>query len=57
VIDARKKPSLPEELVVRDDIAKLVDSTLARILPERHLILVPSWGNASSTGSSKLDLF
>jgi 4-hydroxybenzoate decarboxylase subunit C len=25
VIDARKKPSLPDELVVRDDIAKLVD--------------------------------
>lgn len=25
VIDARKKPSLPEELVVREDIAKLVD--------------------------------
>jgi len=26
VIDARKKPSLPDELIVRDDIAKLVDS-------------------------------
>jgi UbiD family decarboxylase len=25
VIDARKKPSLPDELIVRDDIAKLVD--------------------------------
>jgi UbiD family decarboxylase len=25
VIDARKKPSLPDELVVRDDIARLVD--------------------------------
>jgi UbiD family decarboxylase len=26
VVDARKKPSLPDELIVRDDIARLVDS-------------------------------
>ena len=33
VIDARKKPSLPDELVVRDDIAKLVDSRWREYFP------------------------
>lgn len=33
VIDARKKPSLPEELVVRDDIAKLVDRRWSEFFP------------------------
>ena len=33
VIDARKKPGLPEELVVRDDIAKLVDGRWREYFP------------------------
>jgi hypothetical protein len=33
VIDARKKPSLPEELIVRDDIAKLVDRRWREYFP------------------------
>jgi UbiD family decarboxylase len=33
VIDARKKPSLPDELVVRDDIAKLVDRRWGEYFP------------------------
>jgi len=34
VIDARKKPSLPDELVVRDDIAKLVDRRWREYFPD-----------------------
>jgi 4-hydroxybenzoate decarboxylase subunit C len=34
VIDARKKPSLPDELVVRDDIAKLVDRRWREYFPK-----------------------
>ena len=34
VIDARKKPSLPDELVVRDDIAKLVDNRWREYFPK-----------------------
>ncbi|MGQ0762645.1 MAG: UbiD family decarboxylase [Acidobacteriota bacterium] len=34
VIDARKKPSLPDELVVRDDIAKMVDSRWREYFPK-----------------------
>jgi len=33
VIDARKKPSLPDELVVRDDIAKTVDERWREYFP------------------------
>lgn len=33
VIDARKKPSLPDELVVRDDIKKLVDDRWREYFP------------------------
>ena len=33
VIDARRKPSLPDELVVRDDIAKLVDRRWREYFP------------------------
>jgi UbiD family decarboxylase len=33
VIDARKKPSLPDELVVRDDIAQLVDRRWREYFP------------------------
>ena len=33
VIDARKKPGLPEELVVRDDIAELVDGRWREYFP------------------------
>jgi UbiD family decarboxylase len=33
VIDARKKPSLPDELIVRDDIAKLVDRRWSEYFP------------------------
>ena len=33
VIDARKKPSLPDELVVRDDIARLVDRRWREYFP------------------------
>src|SRR2546421_1136225 len=33
VIDARKKPSLPEELIVRDDIAQLVDRRWREYFP------------------------
>jgi 4-hydroxybenzoate decarboxylase subunit C len=33
VIDARKKPSLPDELVVRDDIAHLVDKRWREYFP------------------------
>ncbi|MDX6558083.1 MAG: 4-hydroxybenzoate decarboxylase subunit [Blastocatellia bacterium] len=34
VIDARKKPSLPDELIVRDDIASLVDRRWREYFPE-----------------------
>jgi 4-hydroxybenzoate decarboxylase subunit C len=34
VIDARKKPNLPDELVVRDDIAKLVDRRWREYFPD-----------------------
>ena len=34
VIDARKKPSLPDELVVRDDIARLVDQRWGEYFPK-----------------------
>jgi UbiD family decarboxylase len=34
VIDARKKPTLPDELVVRDDIAKLVDRRWREYFPD-----------------------
>ncbi|HVS21525.1 MAG TPA: UbiD family decarboxylase [Pyrinomonadaceae bacterium] len=34
VIDARKKPTLPDELVVRDDIAKLVDRRWREYFPQ-----------------------
>lgn len=34
VIDARKKPSLPDELVVRDDIAELVDRRWREYFPQ-----------------------
>jgi menaquinone biosynthesis decarboxylase len=34
VIDARKKPSLPDELIVRDDIAKLVDGRWRECFPQ-----------------------
>jgi UbiD family decarboxylase len=37
VIDARKKPSLPDELVVREDIAELVDRRWHEYFPERKL--------------------
>ncbi|HKP36657.1 MAG TPA: UbiD family decarboxylase [Pyrinomonadaceae bacterium] len=37
VIDARKKPSLPDELVVRDDIAALVDRRWREYFPEERL--------------------
>jgi 3-polyprenyl-4-hydroxybenzoate decarboxylase len=37
VIDARKKPSLPDELIVRDDIAALVDSRWAGYFPNGML--------------------
>jgi len=33
VIDARRKPSLPDELIVRDDIAKLVDGRWREYFP------------------------
>jgi UbiD family decarboxylase len=33
VIDARKKPTLPDELIVRDDIAKLVDQRWREYFP------------------------
>ena len=33
VIDARKKPSLPDELIVRDDIARLVDARWREYFP------------------------
>src|SRR5438874_842835 len=33
VIDARKKPTLPDELIVRDDIAKLVDRRWREYFP------------------------
>ena len=34
VIDARKKPTLPDELIVRDDIAKLVDERWREYFPQ-----------------------
>ena len=34
VIDARKKPSLPDELIVRDDVAKLVDARWREYFPK-----------------------
>ena len=39
VIDARKKPSLPDELVVRDDIAKMVDSRWREYFPRRRSLV------------------
>jgi UbiD family decarboxylase len=36
VIDARKKPSLPDELIVRDDIAKLVDQRWREYFPRAN---------------------
>jgi 4-hydroxybenzoate decarboxylase subunit C len=36
VIDARKKPTLPDELVVRDDIAALVDRRWREYFPEKR---------------------
>jgi len=33
LIDARKKPTLPDELVVRDDVAKLVDRRWREYFP------------------------
>ena len=33
VIDARKKPSLPDELIVRDDVAQLVDRRWREYFP------------------------
>jgi len=33
VIDARKKPSLPDELIVRDDISRLVDDRWRQYFP------------------------
>ena len=36
VIDARKKPSLPDELIVRDDIAKLVDGRWRKYFPNER---------------------
>ena len=41
VIDARKKPSLPEELIVRDDFGKLVDRRWREYFP-KGLESVPS---------------
>lgn len=35
VFDARKKPTLPDELIVRDDIAKLVDDRWREYFPTR----------------------
>lgn len=35
VIDARKKPSLPDELIVRDDIAELVDRRWREYFPKQ----------------------
>lgn len=35
IFDARKKPSLPDELIVRDDIAKLVDDRWRDYFPQR----------------------
>jgi len=40
VIDARRKPSLPDELIVREDIAKLVAQRWGEYFPERQ-----SWEN------------
>jgi UbiD family decarboxylase len=37
VIDARKKPSLPDELIVRDDIKKLVDDRWREYFPANNL--------------------
>jgi 3-polyprenyl-4-hydroxybenzoate decarboxylase len=37
VIDARKKPSLPDELIVRDDIAALVDRRWEQYFPDGKL--------------------
>ncbi len=34
MIDARKKPSLPDELIVREDVAKLVDERWREYFPE-----------------------
>jgi len=36
VIDARKKPSLPDELIVRDDIAKTVNSRWREYFPKEN---------------------
>jgi len=33
LIDARKKPTLPDELVVRDDVAKLFDRRWREYFP------------------------
>jgi len=37
VIDARKRPSLPEELIVRDDIRELVDRRWPEYFPEKDV--------------------
>jgi hypothetical protein len=37
VIDARKKPSLPDELIVRDDIGELVDRRWREYFPKEKL--------------------
>src|SRR5262249_19327643 len=37
VIDARKKPSLPDELIVREDISKLVDQRWREYFPSSCL--------------------
>jgi len=38
VIDARKKPSLPDELIVRDDIKKLVDDRWREYFPTTNSV-------------------
>ena len=42
VIDARKKPKLPDELVVREDIARLVDRRWREYFPNSDMESVPS---------------
>jgi hypothetical protein len=39
VIDARKKPSLPDELIVRDDIAELVERRWHEYFPDELYFL------------------
>jgi 3-polyprenyl-4-hydroxybenzoate decarboxylase len=38
VIDARKKPSLPDELIVREDVAELVERRWREYFPQHHEI-------------------